>query len=249
VILIENLAFERGTNFESETMKLTNLTIVALLAAVTSLAGPATKLSQEQVTAIEQAFVGIRAPELAARAADVVAKAPEGERNAVAVATVRVVVSKRPASAPAVVSAVAKIAPQASAELAAEAARIAPGQSAEIAKAAAASAPLHAEQIAVAVAKVAPRQQTVRVTRSVVSVVPEASVQVVESVSAAVPAAAAQIEKDPTITRIRTVAASHGGFHGIVGSNPGTIAGDTRPAPTPVLAVQEGYDPNRYGTP
>jgi hypothetical protein len=233
-------------------MKLTNLTIIAFIAALTAFAGPTRNLPEAQVSAIQHAFVGIRAPELAAKAAEIVARAKNEDKTLVAVATVRIVVSKRPASAPAVVSAISKAAPQASAEVAAEASKIAPDQSAEIAKAAAAAAPEHAEKIAAAVSEVTPKA-ALQITRAVVTAVPLASLKVVESVVAVVPAAAPQLERDQTIARVTrsaAAAAHHGGAHGTATSLPGTIAGDPRPTtPTAVVTATPGVDPNRYNTP
>jgi hypothetical protein len=233
-------------------MKRKHVTLAVLLAALSFFAAPsATAIPESQTLAIKKTVATVPAAELAARASDLVAQADKGEKEEVAVTTVREVASKRSATIVAVVGAIAKRSPELSVSVAAEAARLVAERATEIAKAAAAGAPSQADRIAAAVAKVAPKSAT-KVTRAVASVVPEQTTQIVQSVVSTVPTAKDEIAKDATISRLSQRMASDSGQSGIFTTLPGTIRGTPPPnlPPTDAGSPTAGADSNRnYGTP
>jgi hypothetical protein len=238
-------------------MKLNKLFLAAICAALASLASfPANALPAAQEKAIHEAVLDIPVPELPPRAAQIVVKADEKEREEVAIAVVRAAIKRKPAIAAAVVGAISKVAPETSAAVAAEAAILNSHQATEIAKAAASAAPSRAVQIASAVAKAVP-QSANAVARAVINAVPLAATKVVNEVVTAVPAAKTEIAKDAALSTVLSrstlnSAATPGGAGSIV-SVPGTIRG-TLPVqpPTAVTAtrVTSGRDPIRdYASP
>ncbi len=239
-------------------MKRKTLFVAALLAALATFGiSSAQALSASRIAAIAKAVANVPAPELAARAASIVANADSAEREEVALEAVRIIVSRKPSLAPAVVGAVSKISPESSAAVAAEATTLSNDQAAEIVKAATSAAPRQADKIAGAVAKVAPKSAS-KVTRAAVTLVPSASNEIVESVVSSVPSSRQGIQKDSVITRSTRSSASQGQNQGTITSNRGTIRGvvpenpdGTPRIPTQVTAVQPGSDPDRdnYGRP
>jgi hypothetical protein len=250
--LLQASALNGEQLLRNENMKRKHVTMAVLLAALSFVAAPsASAISRQDVQAIKEAVANVPAAEVAAKAAQIVRQANDADRQDVAVATVREVVTQRPATVLAVVAAVSKAAPSASAAVAAEAARIVTDKAPEIAQVAATNAPAQADQIAAAVAKVAPKSAT-DVTRSVASVVPDQTAKVVEKVVASVPAAQAGINQDATLTRLSQSSAANPGGTGIITTRPGTISGTPPPntPPTGTGAPTSGSDPRRqYATP
>ncbi|MBI4326139.1 MAG: hypothetical protein HY674_12875 [Chloroflexi bacterium] len=144
---------------KTENMRITKLIpTAALLVALPTIAiSSANALPESQVTAIKKAVTGVPAPELAAKAAEIVSQADKQDRLEVGVTVVRAIVALSPASAPVVVAAIAKVAPEIAPAVAAAATQLAPDQAVAIAKAAATAAPAQAVRIATALAEAAPR--------------------------------------------------------------------------------------------
>jgi hypothetical protein len=233
-------------------MKRNKATLAVLLAALSFFAAPsASAISQSDVVAIRKTVANVPAAELAAKAAQIVAQASNADRQEVALATVREIVSKRPATLVAAVAAIAKTSPEVTVAVVTEAARLANDQAPEIAKAAASSAPAQSDRIAAAVAKAAPKSAT-QVTRAVATVVPTQTSRIVERVVASVPSARAEIASDSVITRLTQRSAATTGNTGIITTRPGTIAGTPAPdvPPTSVSGPVIGSDPRRsYASP
>lgn len=228
-------------------MKRNHVILAALLASFSFLAAPsASALPQSQVAAIKKAVAVVPAAEIAAKATELILQANKVDRQEVAIATVREIVSKRPAAAVAVVGAIAKAAPELSAIVAAEATKLASDQAAEIAKAAAASAPDQAERIATAVAKVAPNASP-NIARAVVTVAPQSTSKVVESMVASVPAAK-NVADDPVVKRMSQRAASGAVPQGEIFTRAGTISGRLPPSEPPIT-VGEPTIGAAYGRP
>jgi hypothetical protein len=233
-------------------MKRKTLFVAAWLAALATFGvSSAQALSASRVAAIKKAVANVPPPELAAKAASLVANAGSAEREEVAVEAVRVIVYKKPSLAPSVVGAISKIFPEGSATVAAEAVTLSNDQAEEIVKAATSAAPGQADKIAGAVAKVAPKS-AVKVTRTAVALVPTASEEIVAKVVASVPASRQEIQKDAAFTRSTRRSASESQNQGSISSFKGTIRG-TNPEGTPneVTNVTPGHDESRedYGRP
>lgn len=84
---------------------------------------------------VAKALKAVRAPELPAKAADLVVKASGQEQEAVTVSVVKAAIALRPTSAAAVVGAIARVAPHRAALAASTAIALVPKQTAEINKA------------------------------------------------------------------------------------------------------------------
>ena len=233
-------------------MKRKTLFVAALLAALATFGvSSAQALSASRVAAIKKAVANVPAPELAAKAASIVANAESAEREEVAVEAVRAIVSKKPSLAPSIVGAISKIYPESSAKVAAEATTLSNEQAGEVVKAATSAAPRQADRIAGAVAKVAPNS-AVKVTRTAVHLVPTAADDIVEHVITTVPSSRQEIQKDAVVTRFTRRSASEGGGQGTITSFKGAING-TVPSgsPSQITTVTPGSDPDResYGRP
>ena len=167
-------------------MKQNKLFLAALLVALFAPISFGSPLTEPQSKAIQKAVADVRVPELAAKAAQLVAQASEKDKEGVALATVEAVISKHPGAAPEVVAAICKVAPATSASVAAAAATLVPYDASEIAIAASKAAPAQAARIAVAVAKVAPRDRF-KIAAAVINAVPLASTKVAESLATTFP--------------------------------------------------------------
>jgi len=179
----------------------------------------ANALTDTQMASIKKAFDKVPVPELAAKAAQVVAQTPVTDREQVAVAVTRVVVTKNAAVVASLVSAIATVAPEVAPAIAAEAATLAQEYAEAIALAAANAAPAYAEKIAQAVAAAAPNQKDV----------------VTAKVRSSIERRAAGISASGTVTIIPGVLR-------------GVVYTPTRP-PVPAPASTTGFDPKRYQTP
>jgi len=179
----------------------------------------ANALTDTQMASIKKAFDKVPVPELAAKAAQVVAQTPAADREPVAVAVTRVVVTKNAAVVASLVSAIATVAPEVAPAIAAEAAALARDYAEAIALAAANAAPAYAEKIAQAIAAAVPSQANAVTAR----------------VRSSAERRAAGISASGTWTIIPGVLA-------------GVINTPTRP-PVPAPAPLTGYDPKRYQQP
>ena len=126
-----------------EVMKMKKLvTTAALLVAMATVAAPSAQaLTLAEKKAAKKAVLSVPAPEMPAKAADLVGKADKKDRTAMAVAVVEAVIFKNRVIAPLVVSAVIKAAPEPASEVTLAATRIDGAQTAAILRAATAAAP------------------------------------------------------------------------------------------------------------
>lgn len=124
-------------------MKMKKLvTTAALLVAMATVAAPsALALTTAEVKAAKKAVVSVPVPEMAAKAADMVAKADKKDRTRMAVAVVEAVIFKNRTLASHVISAVIKAAPETATEVTKAAARLDAAQVAAIVRAATTAAP------------------------------------------------------------------------------------------------------------
>ncbi len=91
--------------------------------------------SAKETVNIKKVLRSVSAPELPAKAADLVFKTKSAEQEAVTISVVKTAIALRPASAAAVVGAIAKVAPHRAAIAASTAIALVPKQTAEINKA------------------------------------------------------------------------------------------------------------------
>lgn len=115
-------------------MKITNLKLLSVLSLAFVLA-VATPVSAKETANVQKVLKAVRAPELPAKAADLVLKASKEEQEAVTISVVKAAIAIRPASAAAVVGAIARVAPHRAAIAASTAIALAPKQTAAINKA------------------------------------------------------------------------------------------------------------------
>ncbi len=169
------------------------LVAVGLLAVIAFSAPAVQALTETDIANVKKAVANVPAPELAAKASDLVGKALAADREAVATTAVRAIVTKNAAVAASVVASIAATAPEVAPAAAATAAEIAPDQAEKIAKAAALAAPSAASKIAAAVAKTNARHAA-RIARAVMSALPKSAGKIADAVIAAVPSAKAQVE-------------------------------------------------------
>lgn len=131
-----------------------------LLVAVVTLGVAAVSGSAVGATAQEDSFTakfaGIRAPEIPAKAAALVAQAPADQQETTAVSVVQAASDRAPAATPEIVGGIVRQAPATAPAVAAAAAEKQPKQAAKIAATAAASAPAEAGKIVAAVCKKVP---------------------------------------------------------------------------------------------
>lgn len=149
-------------------------------------------------------FSSVSPLELPARAAAIVGKAGDKEREAVTVAVVKSVVEVNPTTGAATVSSIARTSPEMAPPAAGTAAALQPKMAAAIARAAASAAPAQAEKIVFAVCKAVPAQYR-SVVLAVAQAVPSAAPEILRGLSAAVPAL------KPYLDQARTSLGSSGG--------------------------------------
>ena len=156
----------------------------ALAVAVSSATAAVTDYKATVTQAIDQ----VRLSELPAKATGLVAGVDEAQRTDMALATVEVILTKRPAIAVALVASLAKQLPESAAKIAGKAATLSPKQAVAIARTAALVAPKQAADIASAVSAATPNW-AVNVAEAVTDVVPGVQTQVNASVAKVVPQA------------------------------------------------------------
>lgn len=208
-------------------MKQRQLFSLALLAALAWLhvtpaetpaevpAAEVSALTEAEVANLQSLVADVRVPELAAEAAKIVSETPEGQREAVAVELVKMIVAEHPGTAGAVVGAISKAAPETAPAVAGAASGVVKVQSAQIARAAAMSAPKYSGRVAAAVAKANPKD-SMKIARYVISEVPQYIPQVISGISAEVPSAQSRLATLPQV-RVRMSAVGAASENG---SNP-----------------------------
>jgi len=123
-------------------MKMNQLVTAAAFMAALSMTAPAAwALSADQVKAVKKAVTSVAAPEMPAKAAELVSKASKDERKDVAVLAVKTAIYKNRTVAAAVVAAVAKAAPEVAADVTLAASEMEHEQVSAIASAAVIAAP------------------------------------------------------------------------------------------------------------
>lgn len=137
---------------------------------------------------------GVPAPEIAAKAADLVKNVALDERSETTKEVVAAAVQLRPTSATAVVASIAKITPEQAATAAATAAKAQPTQVAAIVRAACASTPGQVKPIVIAVCKELPKQAKV-IAVAAAQAVPGQEKEILAAVATAVPSLKLGIEK------------------------------------------------------
>lgn len=150
-------------------MNINKLVGAAAVIAAVSLASPsAYALTAAQATAVKKAVTAVAAPEMPAKAAELVKAASKEDREAVAVTAVRAAIYKNRSTAAAVVAAVAKAAPDLAPAITLAATQMESQQANAITIAAVAAAPMAKVEINTSAAR------GVRETISPISAVPPA---------------------------------------------------------------------------
>lgn len=211
-------------------MKRKTLFVGAGMALLLSLNGVAVgALPVSKSVEIKRALADVAAPEIAARAASLVAEAPILQREEISLEVVRLIAAKKVSVLPAVVGAISKISPENSATIAGEAASLSPEQAESIAAAAASVAPAEAGKIAAHVAKATPKN-AVMIARTVAALAPEEIGDIQENVAVSVPSSRADLQADETLIRYsRASATAQVGLQGSISSHRGTIRGRILP--------------------
>lgn len=226
-------------------MKIKQLTSVAVLLAILSVgAAPVSERAADAHSMAVKAIKNVPAPEIAEKAAQVVAAAKVSERQKLSVALVGVIAVKNPNALPSAVAAIAAAAPEVASVTAAAAAKAAPKQAELIAIAAAQAAPSVADEIAAAVAKEVP-DSALSIANAVAKVLPQSTAKIMASVGAAVPNSPLGIRRLTT-----TSSANHVPGHGSIFTRPGGINGLPKPDPTNNNQTPLSQpDPRRYVVP
>ncbi len=144
--------------------------ITALIATLVTLAvASANALTDAQVASVKKAFNNVPVPEIAAKAAKLVAQAPASDKQEIAVLIIKTVAASNPAVLVSVVSSISAVAPEIAPAVSASAASLASDYVEAITIAAVKAAPRYAQQIGTSVSTSAPQAaakvaETVRVT-------------------------------------------------------------------------------------
>lgn len=136
----------------------------------------------------------VRAPELPAKAADLILHAKPAVQQDTTINVVEAAVSINPAAAPAIVGAISAAVPEMAAVAAGAAAAEQPKQAAAIAKAAAAAAPSQAASIVTSVCQAAPKDY-LNVATAVSQAAPGTDKEIVKAVATALPALKPSVDK------------------------------------------------------
>lgn len=179
--------------------------VLALVLAGCIVCGQVDAGVESKSAVVGKALLGVRVPELAAKAAALVKQACLEDREAVAMAVIDYVAKQHPAAVKSVVSAIAKTEPTLAPKVAAKAAELLPHDAVALASAAAIGARQLAPEVAASVAKVNPKMAG-EIVETVILAVPQEAVKTVDAVSTAVPAA-----KDSLPVIERSAMASAGG--------------------------------------
>jgi len=186
-----------------KTMKM-NITGVLALALVLG-CGDTIAKDEAGVIALKETLSKVPAAEMPAKAADIVAQAEAGSRDAIAVDVVKASLKKNPTMATAVVGAICRTSPETAPTVAATAAGIQPKQAKLIAQAAAAAAPAKAGEIVKAVCKVVPAAYR-EIVLAVAEVAPKAAKEILAGLSEALPALKGPIDEAIAFYKGQTLA-------------------------------------------
>lgn len=187
----------------------------------------------------QQTLNAVPAPELPARAAELVKNAKARDRRKVTVQVIDAALARNPAAAVAVVGAVARAVPEVAALAAGAAAAAQPAQAADIARAAASSAPAEAGKIVAAVCRAAPQQYR-EIAARVAQVAPGAKGEILRAVASVFPELKPGIEQAlaggeaaaPPVAIVLDSARPAGPSH-LAGSASGAIPSTVAAPPTP----------------
>ncbi len=170
-------------------------TIFALMLIV-CLPGPAyrAEAGPVQASSLLNQLAAVPAPELPAKAAEMVKSAPTRERATVTIEVMKAAILKNPQAAIAIVGAIAKAVPDQAALAAAVAAAEQPAQAAEFARAAAVAAPAKVGSIVAAVCRAAPQDYR-RIALLVTEAVPGANNEVLHAIATVFPELKPGIER------------------------------------------------------
>lgn len=131
-------------------------------------------------------LASVPAPEMPAKAADLVKAARSRDRSAVTVEVVKAALARNPAAALSVVGAIAKVVPEMAAVAAGAAAEVRPAQAAEITRAAVSAAPAKAGKIVAAVCLAVPRNYR-QIALAAAEVAPGANKEILRAVATVLP--------------------------------------------------------------
>jgi hypothetical protein len=160
----------------------TGLSILTLL-----FAGPAlVYASTAEIDALKKAFQSVRAPELPARAAQIVSQTKPDEQEQKAEAVLRAALSVRPASGPAVVGAISRSVPAVAPLLAVIGVEVQPKMAGPIIKAAATAAPDQAGKIVYRISKEFPKQYRIAALAAAEGA-PKAAPEILAALGSALP--------------------------------------------------------------
>lgn len=146
-----------------------------------------------QGTAELLALTKVTAPEMPAKAADLVKAAKSRERSSVTINAVSATVALNPAGAPTVVSAIAKAVPDMASIAAGTAVEQQPKQAVEITRAAVAAVPKKADKIVAAVCRAAPQDYR-NIARAAAQAAPGMSKEILQALATTFPDLKAGIE-------------------------------------------------------
>jgi hypothetical protein len=167
-------------------MNMKTFIALSVSALLCSMPAPIHATSSADVEVFKKNFQTVRAPELPARAAELVSQTKPEQQEPTAEAVVRAALNVRPASGPAVVGAISRAVPSVAAVTAATAAELQPRMLGPIVKAAAAAAPEHAGAIVYRVAKTSPKQYRL-VAIAAAEGAPQASSDILAALGSALP--------------------------------------------------------------
>jgi hypothetical protein len=156
--------------------------------------GIAAANDKHDATALKETLGKVPAPEVPAKAADLVSQADANGRDAYAADVVRASLKRNPTMATAIVGSISRKSPETAPTVAATAAGIQPKQVKLIAQAAAAAAPAKAGEIVKAVCKVVPSAYR-EVALAVAQVAPKAAKEILVGLSEALPALKGPIDQ------------------------------------------------------
>ena len=204
----------------------------ALLAFSVTLTSSLFATENSQADTYKKILSKVPPPELGAKAAELVRKAPVDEQKSVAIAVVRAAVQKNPTAAPFVVSAVARAVPEVAAVAAATAVALQPKQAGLISKAATSAAPARAGEIVFAICKAMPATHRI-VAIGASEAAPAANQEILAAVSRAIPYLKPYIEEASKAPLLPDGYAS--AMVGIIShaDSLATTAGVSAPAPAP----------------
>lgn len=206
---------------------------------------------------IKQELKGVAAPELGAKAAQLVFNASEKSRQSTAESVISTAIGLRPVAAVSVVSAIARENPEVAPAVAARAAAALPKQAAAIASAAAGAAPTQAGKIVFAVCQAVPTKYSA-VATAVAQAVPYAGKEIIAAVSSALPSLKPFVDRaDSSSTgqtkSVATIMAQTESLVAyaapLIGSSPEKIVTSTASTPKPLALLSTSDGPGYVALP